>query len=173
MVKLKDDKEYPDWLWNLRLGPKLNSWEMEECTKEYYLRLKEEEKDKNYRKRMTANKVRKIVGNVHKAQEEYLHRIRFAALAHLEDDAGLEMNSMEEDWVKDTKINIKKSDYYLPQEKDRVIYMDEIKGNIAQKNFYRDMESSFLKSEMRMTKYPFNRKKPIQDSKRRHRYAST
>lgn len=172
-IELKADSEYPDWLWNLRLGPKPHSWELKEGTKEYYLQLNEEEREKNYRKRMTAAQEKKVVSKVLKGQAEYVHRLRFAALAHLEDDAGLEIDSMEHDWVKDTCLQLRKSDYYLPPEEDRVIYMDEVKGNRDVKNYYRDNESSFNEGEVRMTKFPRNRLKPIQDSKRRHRYATT
>lgn len=170
-IKLKDDSEYPEWLWNLRLSPKKNSWEMEKGTKEYYLQLADEGRNRNYRLKMSNPKEQKIVGKVLKKQEEYIHRLRFAALAHMEDDAGLELDSMETDWWGDIR-NIKKREYYLPKREGKELYMDKIEGNIGTKNFYADQDSSFSKCERSMKKRPNVNLPAIQDSKRRHRYAS-
>lgn len=173
MIKLKDDSEYPDWLWTLRLGPKPNSWELEEGTKEYYLRLAEEKKEQNYLRRITAGPTKKVVDKVLKSNMEYLRHIRFAALAHMENDAGLELDSMPSDWYKNVETQINKSDYYLPVEEDRVLFMDKIEGNRMIKNFHRDSENSFIRSEMRMQPYLPRKLRAIQDSKRRHRYTAT
>lgn len=171
-IKLKDDSEYPEWLWKLRLGPQPNSWEMEEGTKEYYLQLAEEEKQQNYLKRMTAAQKKKIVDPVILRNKEYLHRIRFAALAHLEDDAGLELDSMQQDWYTNVQLVTNKSEYYLPME-NRTLYMDKIQGNRNLKNFYRDVENSFNKGGPRVTPHRPVKTRAIQDSKRRHRYTCT
>lgn len=90
MIELKPDEEYPDWLWDLRLGPKLNSWEMEKGTKEYYLRLAEEGRETNILLKLRASKPSKLVDKGLMAKQEYMHHKRFAALAFLEDDAGLD-----------------------------------------------------------------------------------
>jgi hypothetical protein len=172
-VKLKDDHEYPDWLWSLRLGPKPNSWEMEEGTKEYYLRLAEEQRQENYIKRMTSPPIKKVVDKALKSHQEYLHHIRFAALAHLEDDVGLELDSMPQDWELCHTMKVNKSDYYLPMEEDRVLYMDKIEGNRSLKNFHRDVENSFLKGGVSVKPHRPIKLKAIQDSKRRHRYTCT
>lgn len=173
-IKLKDDTEYPDWLWSLRLGPKPNSWELEEGTKEYYLRLNEEERGSNYLKKMTSGGRKMVVDKVLLKQQEYVKRLRFAALAHMEDDAGLEPNSMPNEWQLTDRIKINASDYYLPMEEGRVIYADKIPGNIKLKNFHYDYENSFNKpSGIRIKPYPPVKLKAIQDSKRRHRHAAT
>ena len=169
-IKLKPDSEYPDWLWTLRLEPKPKSWEMEKGTKEYYLRLAEEEKDQNYIKKMTTQRRKKVVGKNLLSHQEYLHYKRFAALAHLEDDIGLEKDSMKPDWFLDTSEKVKQREYYLPMD-DRVIYMDKIDGNIERKNFYQDEDSTF-KFSVRIERLRPVNTKPIQDSKRRHFYAS-
>lgn len=173
LIKLKPDNEYPDWLWNLRLGPKKNSWEMEKGTKEYYLRLAEEGRDRNYILKMKAAKPSKIVGKVIRSRLEYIHRLRFAALAHMEDDAGLEANSMEPDWWSMTHRPIIAREYYLPVNENKVIYKDKIQGNMYIKNFQRDEESTF-KPPAYSTEKPSPILRPaVQDSKRRHRYAAT
>ena len=172
LIKLKPDNEYPEWLWSLRLEPKLNSWEMVPGTKEYWLQLNEEERQRNYLRKMRAERTKKVVGKVLKSQADYLHHIRFAALAHLESDAGFEASSMEPDWHASEKIYERSSDYYLPLEEDRVLYMDKIEGNIRTKNHYYDTDSSF-KATMRMKRYRPNLTPAIQDSRRRHRYAGT
>lgn len=171
-IKLKEDSEYPEWLWTLRLGPKPNSWEMEQGTKEYYLRLAEEEREQNYIKRMTAAPVRKVVDKNKLSNKDYLDRIRFAALAHLEDDAGLQLDSGPRDWYTNVEVKINKSDYYLPME-NRTLYMDKIEGNRSLKNYYRDMENSFTKGASNPGPLRPIKLRAFQDSKRRHRYTCT
>lgn len=170
-VKLKPDEEYPNWLWELRLGPVPNSWDLQEGTKEYYLRLAAEEKQQNYLRRMTAGGEKKVVGKLRLALADYLHHQRFAALAHMEDDAGLELNSMESDWFLKHNQRIKMSDFYLPPDPNRVIYMDEVKHTTS-RNYYYNSENTF-KRPQRMKRHPLNELKAIQDSKRRHRYTAT
>lgn len=173
-IKLKPDNYYPDWLWTLRLQPKPNSWEMEKGTKEYYLTLKEENKQQNYLKRLTSARPKKVVGKVLKDQQDYINRLRFAALAHLEDDAGLEMDSMETDWIANFELRTNKREYYLPVNNNRVIYMDKVAGNTQLKNWYFDPESTFKSNTGdHLDKRPSNKLKAFQDSKRRHRYAGT
>lgn len=168
-IKLKPDAEYPSWLWDLRLGPKPNSWEMEPGTKEYYLRLKEEEVARNNLRRMTAPPTSKTVGKVLKSQKEYLNRLRFAALAHMEEDIGFEIDSMEPDWwISQRKLAAR--DYYLPMS-DRVIYMDKAPSP-AHKNYYSDPNSTF-KTQRKVSERPPVHLKAIQNSKQRHRYAGT
>lgn len=172
-IKLKPDNEYPDWLWTLRLGPKPTSAELEPGTKEYYLALREEMVDRNYLLRLRAGPVKKVVSKTLLEQKEYLHKLRFAALAHMEeDDAGFDSKSMESHWwFRDQTV--KARDYYLPMNENKVIYKDKIEGNIKLKNFYRDEESSLKSRSRPITKRPPIHTPAFQDSKRRHRYAGT
>lgn len=170
-VKLKPDNEYPDWLWNLRLTAKKNSWELEKGTKEYYLQLAEEGRNRNYLLRMSAPNVSKVVGKHIKERQEYIHHLRFAALAHMEDDAGLELNSMETDWWSVTKNVLRKKDYYLPVNENKVLYKDKIPGNIHLKNYHRDEENTFKRLPCKVEKPPPIETPAFQDSKRRHRYS--
>lgn len=170
-VKLKPDNEYPDWLWDLRLGPKPHSWEMEEGTKEYYQKLAEEGFTRNYLIKLRAIPKHKVVGKVLKQQQDYIHYKRFAALAYLEEDAGYDQDSMEPDWWIN-RPRIKARDYYLPKIEGRTLYMDQVEGNIRQKNYYRDSESSFNKPLKNVTRRPSVFLKAVQDSVKRHRYAS-
>lgn len=170
LIKLKPDNEYPDWLWSLRLTEKPHSWEMEKGTKEYYLRLAEEGKDRNYLLKMRARKPTKVVGQVLLDQAEYLHRLRFNVLAFMEDDAGLEHESMETDWWNHT-LKCREREYYLPMRKDKVLYKDKIEGNIRSKNFYRDEESTFKGPMRNLKPRPPVERPAILDSKRRHRYS--
>lgn len=169
-IKLKPDNEYPDWLWKLRTGPKPNSWEMEKGTKEYYERLAEEGIDREYLIRMKSPKKTKVVGKRLLERAELIKHLRFAALAHMEDDAGFEGASMEQDWWFYTTK--KTRDYYLPMNKDRVLYMDKIKGNIDLKNYYQDPESSFKPGLRSIKPRPKVDCDPIQDSRQRYRYAT-
>lgn len=169
-VKLKSDEEYPDWLWNLRLGPKPPSYEMQKGTKEYYLRLAEEGKDRNYRLKMKAAKVKKVVDKNILAYDDYIHHKRFAALAFLEDDVGLPQNSTEKDWFNNVN-NIDKSEYYLPMNEKNVLYKDKVVANSKLKNYFRDEESSFIKSSRSVERRPSINRKAYQDSRQRHRHS--
>lgn len=170
LVKLKPDNEYPDWLWNLRLTEKPNSWDMEKGTKEYYLRLAEEGNNRNYLLKMRSRKPTKMVGKVLLDEAEYKHRLRFAVLAYMEDDVGLEQNSMETDWWSSYSVGKQEKlrEYYLPMKKDKVLYMDKIEGNIRLKNYFSDYESTFKGQMRNLEKRPPIHRSAIQDSKRRH-----
>lgn len=173
-IQLKSDEEYPDWLWNLRLGPKPNSWEMEKGTKEYYLRLAEEGVDRNYLLKLRSAKPTKIVGKVLKSDREYLNRLRFAALAHMEDDQGLENDAMEHEWMLTSMASkITARDYYMAKKDDKVLYYDKIEGNTHKKNYLVDEESSFKPLPRRVQPRSPIVLPAIQDSKRRHRYTGT
>lgn len=172
-VKLKPDSEYPDWLWDLRLTPKKNSWELEKGTKEYYIRLAEEGRDRNYLLKIKSARPTKTVGKHISTRQEYIHRLRYAALAHMEDDAGLDLNSMETDWWSTNTRRIIARDYYLPVNENKIIYKDKIVGNTYLKNYYLDQESTFKPPHYRIEKPRPIKSAAIQDSKRRHRYAST
>lgn len=154
------------------MGPKPNSWEMEKGTKEYYLKQAEETMLRNRLLRSKQPKPFKIVGKTLLEQQEYLHRLRFAALAHMEDDIGLEEDKFDQDpeWK---QIEVKKREYYLPINKNRVIYMDKIQGNSAIKNWHFDEESTFKPRPRRVERPPPRVLKAVQDSKRRHQYAGT
>lgn len=172
-IQLKPDNEYPDWLWKLRLGPKPTSADLEPGTKEYYYTLREEMKDRNYLLRLRAGKTKKIVDKVALEQREYIHRLRFAALAHMEeDDAGYDSKSMEDHWWFKEQT-VKARDYYLPKDENKVLYKDKIDGNIKLKNFYRDPENSFIEKPRTVQRRPSIRLVAYQDSKRRYRYAGT
>lgn len=171
LIKLKADEEYPDWLWNLRLTPKLPSYEMEKGTKEYYLRLAEEGKQRNYEIKMKSSKEKKVVDPVIKFQEDYLDYKKFAALAFLEDDPGLPQDYTSSDIRNSIEPKTHKSDYYLPVNKKRVIYMDKIEGNRGSKNYNRDLESTFNRYDRPVEKRTPLRLKPFQDSRQRHRYS--
>lgn len=170
-VKLKPDNEYPEWLWDLRLGPKLKSWQLKEGTKEYYEQQAREGFELNLILKHKVASESKIVGKDLKQRQEYLHHKRFAALAYLEQDAGFDRNSMEQDWWTN-RSRIRARDFYLPKIKNRVLYMDQIEGNIKCKNYYRDDASTFATRLKEVKKPPSVFLKAFQDSKHRHRYAS-
>lgn len=172
-IELKPDSEYPDWLWNLRLGPIPKSSELEPGTKEYYLTLRKEKKDVDYLLKMRAGTVKKVVDKVLLGRQAYLHRMRFAALAHMEeDDAGYDSKSMENHWWFRDQV-VRAREYYLPMNENKVLYRDKIEGNIKTKNYYDDPESSFKFKPRPIEKRPPVHREAIQDSKRRYRYASS
>lgn len=171
LIPLKPDNEYPDWLWELRLGPKPNSWDMEKGTKEYYLRLAEEGKDRNYLIKMSASKTTKVVSKVILGQQEYVKRLRFAALAHLEDDAGLDAQSLEADWWGATAKKYLPRDFYLPMNDNRVLYMDKIPGNSALKNYKLGEDWTFRPKQRPTVAPPKVERTAIQDSRRRDFYS--
>lgn len=172
LVKLKPDNEYPDWLWTLRLTEKPNSWEMEKGTKEYYLRLAEEGKERNYLLRMKSAKEKKVVAKHLLARIEYKHHLRFAALAHLEEDNGFDSTSTETDWYKYFQRSINMRDYYLPLRNEE-IYMDTIYNSMHTKNYDYDHENTFKRQQKTVVDQIPKMKPAILDRKQRHRYAGT
>lgn len=169
LVKLKPDEEYPDWLWNLRLDAQPPSWELEHGTKEYYLQLAAESKDRNKLLKRRAEKPKKIVGAHIKKRLEYIHHLRFAALAYLEEDAGLDQELLELDWQQASlQPRIRVKDHYLPMLKNRILYADKIDGNWSHKNYYRDPDSSFIPHPITDAPLRPHKLEAIQDSKRRH-----
>lgn len=166
LIKLKPDNEYPDWLWKLRITEKPNSWDMEKGTKEYYLRLAEEGYERNKLLKSRARPVKKVVSKELLKQAEYKHRLRFNALAYMEDDAGYDVSAMESDWW-ELQIPVKTREYYLPM-RDRTLYMDKIEGNIHLKNWHRDYESTFKSAPRSLERRPPLERPAIQDSRQRH-----
>lgn len=169
LIPLKPDEEYPDWLWDLRLGPKLNSWEMEKGTKEYYLRLADEGRQRNLLLKLRAAKPSKLVDKGLMAKQEYLHHKRFAALAFLEDDAGLDKKSLEPEYI--DPYALRASDYYLPVDEKSVLYEDKIPVNLSLKNYEHDEDNSFVIRRKPLEKPPPKERKAFQDSRQRHRYS--
>lgn len=170
-IKLKPDEEYPDWLWSLRLGPKPNSYELEEGTKEYYLTLAQENADRNYKLKLRGEPMRKVVAKDLLFHQEYMNYKRFAALAFLEDDIGLPVDLSVREKDIHRRHTTWASDYYLPVNEKKVIYMDDVEGNSAIKNYYYDPESTFGSKPKSVVRRPGNRLKAFQDSKQRHRHS--
>lgn len=140
-VKIKPDNEYPDWLWNMRLHPKKPSWELTRGTKEYYETLHAESvKRKNILKK-AQGRTKKVVGKVMLRQMEWIRHIRFRALAHMEEDPGLEPGTLESDWFSSPLRQIKKRELYLPEQLDKVVYADKIPGNLYRKNYFKPEHS--------------------------------
>lgn len=162
LKKLDDDDKYPDWLWELRLGPKLPSHLLQKGTKEYYERQKEENLTLQYNVRMRSKLGSKIVGRNLLDHQDYLHQIRFRALAFMEDDAGMAGDALEEQTFPE-KETINARDYYLPMT-NKVLYKDKIPGNLYLKNFLRGDPDR--RGEPRIVEHKY--RKATQDSRRRH-----
>ncbi|XP_055936466.1 39S ribosomal protein L54, mitochondrial-like [Argiope bruennichi] len=79
-VKLKDDSEYPDWLWTLRLGPPPPLEEMDPNTKEYWEHFFFLQKIRELRLKRAKIKKKLFVNEGDKIY--LLRKIRFRALAH-------------------------------------------------------------------------------------------
>ncbi|GIY90186.1 uncharacterized protein CDAR_581691 [Caerostris darwini] len=78
-VKLKEDSEYPDWLWELRLGPPPPLEEMDPNTKEYWEQFFFLQKIRKLRLKKVAGQKKLFVNEGDKIYQ--LKKIRFRALA--------------------------------------------------------------------------------------------
>jgi len=94
-IKIKDDSEYPDWIWSLRLGKPPSSNEMEYGTKEYWETLHEESKKRQKKFMMVKIKETMRVGTNETKKMEWQERIKYRALASYNFSAGWTTEDLE------------------------------------------------------------------------------
>lgn len=115
-VPIKDDSEYPDWIWSLRLGKPLTSNEMEYGTKQYWEQLDFESKIRVKRMLKVKHKETMRVGEVQKKRMEWQDRIKYRALASYNHSAGWDPEQLKNE--PDQKLWLK------PQPDEEVLYPD-------------------------------------------------
>lgn len=89
-VKIKDDSEYPDWIWNLNLGRPKKPDELEFGTKEYWESLKFINFVKRKRIQGYLPKRKMTLGEPELRELRFKQRIRFRALAADDVEPGLD-----------------------------------------------------------------------------------
>lgn len=88
-IKIKDDSQYPDWLWNMHLGKPKTTQELEFGTKEYWETLKLENMIKFKRTLSKMPTPNRIVAPNLLEELEWKKRVRLRALASDDVDPGL------------------------------------------------------------------------------------
>ncbi|XP_027197076.2 mitochondrial ribosomal protein L54 [Dermatophagoides pteronyssinus] len=134
-IKLKDDNNYPEWLWNLPLKPP-RLYELNPNTKEYWEKAAIVGQQREWKLRSITNKKQMNLNPTYIERMELKYRRRFRALAKYHFNAGYDMIKHHE---RDDIWNMHLKDrYYLPDEPEKKLYpgMDNIhfkNGSIATK----------------------------------------
>ncbi|XP_022235035.1 39S ribosomal protein L54, mitochondrial-like isoform X2 [Limulus polyphemus] len=92
-IKIKDDSEYPDWIWDLRLGPFPSLEELDPNTLQYWERLHLLNVARGNRLLKTKRLGEMRVNEAKKLEK--LKAIRFRALAFHYHDPGVEVKGLE------------------------------------------------------------------------------
>jgi len=117
-VPLKDDAEYPDWIWTMRLSTPPKAADMEPGTREYWRQLAHESNTRLKRFMSVRHKTTMRVGQVEKQKMEWQERIKYRALASTSYEPGFNAD--------DINPNQPSMKLWLrPQPDDEVIYADQ------------------------------------------------
>ncbi|KAI1287423.1 39S ribosomal protein L54, mitochondrial [Halotydeus destructor] len=115
-VKIKDDSEYPDWIWTMNLGPPLKAAEVEYGTRDYWEKLAFESNIRVKRFMKVKHKETMRLGKEQKKVMDWQNRIKFRALASYNFDAGWDPKDFQNE--PDKKLWLK------PQEGEELLYPD-------------------------------------------------
>ena len=91
-MKIKDDSEYPDWIWTMHLGRPLKSTEIEYGTREYWDTLEREQNKRMMRLQNVKHNPQMRVGQNEQFKMEYQERIKYRALASYYYEPGTDPN---------------------------------------------------------------------------------
>lgn len=80
-MPIKDDSEYPDWIWTMRLTTPPKASELEPDTREYWEQLALESNTTLKKFMSVRHRTTKRVGERERAKMEWQQRIKFRALA--------------------------------------------------------------------------------------------
>lgn len=129
-IKLKDDDNYPDWLWNLPLKPP-RLHELDPNTKEYWEKAEIVGQQREWKLRSITNKRHMNLNPIDVEKMELKYLRRFRALAKYHFTAGYDMVEHHE---RDDIWNMHLKDrYYIPDEPEKKFYpgIDNINLNKA------------------------------------------
>jgi len=125
-IKVKDDTEYPEWIWDLKLDKLPQYTYYDPKTKEYWECLKREGQIRFHRMLQVTPHPKMRVGQNEIDQQEWLQRLRSRALAAREYDPGWN----PEDW----QLNdLDKRIYLKPQQSGEEFFMDEYQCPLQQR----------------------------------------
>ncbi|RWS30357.1 39S ribosomal protein L54-like protein [Leptotrombidium deliense] len=116
-IKIKDDSEYPDWIWEMNLGKPLPLSSMDKNTKEYWERFAIETRIRRFRLMKSRPKTVMAVGENAKKQIEWMERLKYRIIAAQEYDAGWNPTDLRDE--------VDKRYYLRPQPSDEPLYLDE------------------------------------------------
>ncbi|RWS07771.1 39S ribosomal protein L54-like protein [Dinothrombium tinctorium] len=116
-IKIKDDSEYPDWIWDLNLGPPPPLDAYDPNTKEYWEQLHLRSMIRQKRFMAVQSKPTMRLGVNQRKEMEWLEKVKYRAVTAQEYDAGWSPELCDEE--------LDKRLYLRPQESDEPLYMDE------------------------------------------------
>lgn len=150
-VPLKDDSEYPDWIWTMRLDKQPKATDMEPGTREYWQQLAHESNTRLKRFMSVRHKTTMRVGQNEKKKMEWQERIKYRALASTSYEPGY-----NPDDINPNQPSVKL--WLRPQQDDEVIYADQFVRQHRGKFFNRSFQE-----DVRMRKTARNYLKGYQD----------
>lgn len=122
-IKLKDDSEYPEWIWKMKIHsfPKFDDYDPK--SKEYWELCEIEHLFRTYRLLANRPKTSMSVGRIEKDYEERILRAREKAILPEAIDHGYDPKDILEEPV-DERIHLK------PEESDEVVPYDQVTSSI-------------------------------------------
>lgn len=143
-VKIKDDSEYPDWIWELKIDSRPTAEDFDPNSKEYWQFLETRQLIRRLRLLKSLPRDKMVVSERLKMNEKHLNRLKMRLLIDEDGpDAGWNPKDIIEEKV-DPRI------YLRPEVSEEEVYLDQVKlpPMLDKENFHYSMsKKKFIKDD--------------------------